>query len=129
VRPKHNNGAVKQLLTQTKLKDRVIPDQRQQQLCLKTICIHNHVQLSEFTDIFLRKERVILIVRISPFAIKDPEARIDIVNELYKHATKNNYSVFRQGEERVVVVHSSVKVDDILAENSLLSSQGKYSSS
>jgi len=129
VRPKHNNGAVKQSLTQTKLKDRVIPDQRQQQLCLKTICIHNHVQLSEFTDIFLRKERVILIVRISPFAIKDPEARIDIVNELYKHATKNNYSVFRQGEERVVVVHSSVKVDDILAENSLLSSQGKYSSS
>jgi len=87
------------------------------------------VQLSEFTDIFLRKERVILIVRISPFAIKDPEARIDIVNELYKHATKNNYSVFCQGEERVVVVHSSVKVDDILAENSLLSSHGKYSSS
>jgi SepF-like predicted cell division protein (DUF552 family) len=128
VRRKYNNGAVKQLLTQTKLKDRVIPDQKQQ-LCLKTICIHNHLQLSELIDIFLRKERVILIVRISPFAVKDPEARIDIVNELYKHATKNNYSVFRQGEERIVVVHSSVKVEDILAENSLLSSQGKYASS
>ncbi len=59
------------------------------------------MQLSEFTDIFLRKERVILIVRISPFLIKDTEARIDIVNELYKHATKNNYPVFRQGEENV----------------------------
>jgi SepF-like predicted cell division protein (DUF552 family) len=128
VRRRYNNGAVKQLLTQTKLKDRVIPDQKQQ-LCLKTICIHNHLQLSELIDIFLRKERVILIVRISPFAVKDPETRIDIVNELYKHATKNNYSVFRQGEERIVVVHSSVKVEDILAENSLLSSQGKYASS
>jgi SepF-like predicted cell division protein (DUF552 family) len=128
VRRRYNNGAVKQLLTQTKLKDRVIPDQKQQ-LCLKTICIHNHLQLSELIDIFLRKERVILIVRISPFAVKDPETRIDIVNELYKQATKNNYSVFRQGEERIVVVHSSVKVEDILAENSLLSSQGKYASS
>jgi hypothetical protein len=128
VRRRYNNGAVKQLLTQTKLKDRVIPDQKQQ-LCLKTICIHNHLQLSELIDIFLRKERVILFVRISPFAVKDPETRIDIVNELYKHATKNNYSVFRQGEERIVVVHSSVKVEDILAENSLLSSQGKYASS
>jgi hypothetical protein len=75
VRPKHNNGTVKQLLTQTKLKDRVIPDQRQHQLCLETICIHNHVQLSEFADIFLRKERVILIVGISLFAIKHRHRR------------------------------------------------------
>ena len=123
---KHNSTAVKQLLiTQTKPKHREIPKQKQQerqQLCLKTICLHNHSQLSELIDIFLRKELVILIIRISPFAIKDPEARIDIVNEIYKQATKNNYLVFRQGEERVVVVHSIVKVEDILTENTLISS-------
>ena len=117
---KHNSRTAKQLLiTQTKPKQK---QQEQQQLCLKTICLHNHSQLSELIDIFLRKELVILIIRISPFAIKDPEARIDIVNEIYKQATKNNYLVFRQGEERIVVVHSIVKVEDILAENTLISS-------
>jgi hypothetical protein len=123
---KHNSRTAKQLLiTQTKPKPREILKQKQQerqQLCLKTICLHNHSQLSELIAIFLRKELVILIIRISPFAIKDPETRIDLVNELYKRATKNNYSVFHQGEERVVVVHSIMKVEDILAENTLLSS-------
>jgi SepF-like predicted cell division protein (DUF552 family) len=126
VRSKHNSKMVKQLLiTQTKPKHRETPEQRQQeqqQLCLKTICIHNHLQLSEVLEIFSRKELVIVIVKISPIAIKEPEVRIDIVNELYKHATKNNYSIVRQGEERIIVVHRSVKVEDILAENSLLSS-------
>ena len=116
---KHNRTAKQLLIAQTKPKQK---QQERQQLFLKTICIHNHSQLSELIDIFLRKELVILIIRISPFAIKDPEARIDIVNEIYKQATKNNYLVFRQGEERIVVVHSIVKVEDILAENTLLSS-------
>ena len=112
---KHNSRTAKQLLiTQTKPKQK---QQERQQLCLKTICLHNHSQISELIDIFLRKELVILIIRISPFAIKDPEARIDIVNEIYKQATKNNYSVFRLGEERIIVVHSSVKVEGILTED------------
>jgi hypothetical protein len=120
VESKHNSRTAKQLLiTQTKPKQK---QQERQQLCLKTICLHNHSQLSELIDIFLRKELVILIIRISPLAIKDPEARIDIVNEIYKQATKNNYLVFRQGKERIVVVHSIVKVEDILAENTLISS-------
>jgi SepF-like predicted cell division protein (DUF552 family) len=118
--------AVKHLLSQTKPKHIEIPEQRQEQqpkeIYLKTICLHNRSQLSELIDIFLRKELVILIVRISPIAIKDPETRIDLVNELYKRATKNNYSVFRQGEERIIVVHRTVKVGDILTQNSLLSS-------
>ena len=117
---KHNSRTAKQLLiTQTKPKQK---QQERQQLCLKTICLHNHSQLSELIDIFLRKELVILIIRISQFTIKDPEARIDIANEIYKQATKHNYLVFPQGEERVVVVHSIVKVEDILAENTLISS-------
>ena len=91
-------------------------------MCLKNICIHSHSQLSEMLDIFSRKECIILIARISSTSIKDPETRIDLVNELYKHAIKNNYTVFRQGEERIIVVHKSVKVEDILTENSLLSS-------
>jgi hypothetical protein len=73
-------------------------------------------------DVFSRKESIILIAKVSQTLIKDPETRIDLVNEIYKHAIKNNYTVFRQGEERIIVVHSSVKVQDILTENSLLSS-------
>ena len=123
MRLKHNSRTVKQLLlTQTKLKHLEIPELKKQQVCLKTICIHSHSQLSEVLDIFSRKECIILIARISSTSIKDPETRIDLVNELYKHAIKNNYTVFRQGEERIIVVHRSVKVEDILTENSLLSS-------
>jgi len=114
VRLKHNSRTVKQLLlTQTKLKHREIPELKQQ-VCLKTICIHSHSQLSEVLDIFSRKESVVLIARISPIAIKDSKAKIGLVNEIYKQATKNNYSVFRLGEERIIVVHSSVKVEGIL---------------
>jgi SepF-like predicted cell division protein (DUF552 family) len=126
LKSKDNNMAVKHLLAQTEPKPRGIPEQRQEQqpqeIYLKTICIHNNSRLSELIDIFLRKELVILIARISPIAIKDPEARIELVSEIYKQATKNDYSVFRLGEERIIVVHRSVKVEDILAENSLLSS-------
>jgi len=117
VRLKHNSRTVKQLLlTQTKLKHREIPELKQQ-VCLKTICIHSHSQLSEVLDIFSRKESIVLIARISPIAIKDSKAKIGLVNEIYKQATKNNYSVFRLGEERIIVVHSSVKVEGILTEN------------
>jgi SepF-like predicted cell division protein (DUF552 family) len=104
---------------QVKLKHTEIPVEKEQ-MCLKNICIHSHSQLSEVLDIFSRKERIILIARISSTSIKDPETRIDLVNELYKYAIKNNYTVFRQGEERIIVVHKSVKVEDILTENSLL---------
>ena len=122
MRLKHNSRTVKQLLlTQTILKHREIPELKQQ-VCLKTICIHSHSQLSEVLDIFSRKESIVLIARISPIAIKDSKAKIGLVNEIYKQATKNNYLVFRQGKERIVVVHSIVKVEDILAENTLISS-------
>jgi SepF-like predicted cell division protein (DUF552 family) len=104
---------------QAKLKRTEIPGEKEQ-MCLKNICIHSHSQLSEVLDIFSRKECIILIARISSTSIKDPETRIDLVNELYKYAIKNNYTVFRQGEERIIVVHKSVKVEDILTENSLL---------
>jgi predicted transcriptional regulator len=106
---------------QAKLKYTEIP-QLKEQMCLKNICIHSHSQLSDVLDIFSRKECIILIARISSTSIKDPETRIDLVNELYKHPIKNNYTVFRQGEERIIVVHRRVKVEDILTENSLLSS-------
>jgi SepF-like predicted cell division protein (DUF552 family) len=112
-----------QLQVRGKSKHTEIPElKKQHQLCLKTICIHNCSQLSEVLDIFSRKESIILIVRVSPTLIKDPETRIDLVNEIYKHAIKNSYTVFRQGEERIIVVHNSVKVEGILTENSLLSS-------
>jgi len=121
-RLKYNSRTEKQVQIQAKSKHTEIPELKQDQLCLKTICIHNCSQLSEMLDVFPRKESIILIAKVSQTLIKDPETRIDLVNEIYKHAIKNNYTVFRQGEERIIVVHSSVKVQDILTENSLLSS-------
>jgi SepF-like predicted cell division protein (DUF552 family) len=85
---------------------------QRQQLSLKTISIHNYSQLSEIEKSFLQqKEPVILIARITPLALKDPEELGKFVGELYAIAVKNNYSVFRLGEERIIVIPSSINVE------------------
>jgi hypothetical protein len=46
--------------------------------------------------------------------LKNPEEGMKLVNELYLTATKNNnYSVFRLGEERIIVVPNSVRVEEL----------------
>ena len=85
---------------------------QRQQLSLKTISIHNHSQLLEIEKSFLQqKEPVILIARITPLALKDPDELGKFVSGLYAFAVKNNYSVFRLGEERVIVIPSSINVE------------------
>src|ERR671935_2632633 len=87
---------------------------KQQQLYIKCVSIHEYSQLSQLKDYFsYDKQPIILIARITPTILKNPEESMKLVNELYLAATKNNnYSVFRLGEERIIVLPNSVQVEE-----------------
>ena len=92
---------------------------KQQRLCLKTLSIHSYLQLAELKRSILDKnEPVILIARITPIMLDNPEDGHKLLNELYSTATKNNYSVFRLGEERIILAPMEVQVkkDDEIIE-------------
>jgi SepF-like predicted cell division protein (DUF552 family) len=84
---------------------------QKQQLYLKTVSIRNYLQLREIKNILFKKEPVILIARLTPIMLEDPEEGAKLLNELYSVAVKNNYSVFRLGEERIIVSPITVKVE------------------
>jgi SepF-like predicted cell division protein (DUF552 family) len=84
----------------------------QLQIWLKTISVHSYSQLPELQDDFCRQEPVILIARITPIFTKSIEEGTRLLKELYSLATKKNYSVFRLGEERIIVVPPNVQVKD-----------------
>jgi SepF-like predicted cell division protein (DUF552 family) len=86
----------------------------QNQVWLKTISVHSYSQLPELQDDFCRQEPVILIARITPIFTKSVEEGTKLVNGLYSAATKKNYSVFRLGEERIIVLPPNVQVKDHL---------------
>src|SRR5919198_3672410 len=85
-----------------------------QQMYIKCVSIHEYSQLSQLKDYFsYDKQPIILIARITPIILKNPEEGMKLVNELYLAATKNNnYCVFRLGEERIIVVPNSVQVEE-----------------
>ena len=84
------------------------------QMWLKTISVHSYSQLPELQDDFCRQEPVILIARITPIFTRSVEEGTRLLNELYSSAAKKNYSVFRLGEERIIVVPPNVQVKDQL---------------
>jgi SepF-like predicted cell division protein (DUF552 family) len=86
----------------------------QMQIWLKTISVHSYSQLPELQDDFCRQEPVILIARITPIFTKSVDEGTKLVNALYSAATKKNYSVFRLGEERIIVLPPNVQVKDHL---------------
>jgi SepF-like predicted cell division protein (DUF552 family) len=87
---------------------------KQHQLYIKCVSIHEYSQLSQLKNYFsYDKQPIILIARITPIMLKNPEEGMKLVNELYLTATKNNnYSVFRLGEERIIVVPNSVQIEE-----------------
>ena len=85
--------------------------EEEQLLWLRTISIHSYSQLSELQDHFCdNKEPAILIARITPILTKNIEETMKLINEVYSMATKKNYSVFRLGEERIILVPPNVRV-------------------
>jgi SepF-like predicted cell division protein (DUF552 family) len=87
---------------------------------LKYFILRNYLQLTEIKSILSKKEAVMLIVRITSIMLEDPEQGGKLLNELYSVAVKNNYSVFRLGEERIIVSPITVQVerekDDVIPE-------------
>ena len=80
------------------------------QMNLKTMSIHDYSQLSEMTANMSDHEPTILIARIAPLVIKNPEAANKFMDTLYTIAVKNDYSIFRLGEERIILTPHNVKV-------------------
>ena len=81
-------------------------------LCVKTISIYSYSQLQHLKETISGKESIILIVRIAPILSKDPGAGTKLVDSLYStHEIKNNYSVFRLGEERIMVIPNVVQTE------------------
>jgi SepF-like predicted cell division protein (DUF552 family) len=101
------------LATQTNPKE-TSGSKKQLQIWLKTISVHSYSQLPELQDDVCKKEPIILIARITPIFTKSVEEGTKLVNELYSMAAKNHYSVFRLGEERIIVVPPNVQVKDQL---------------
>ena len=61
---------------------------QQQQLYLKTVSIHNYLQLTEIKNILFKKEPVILIARLTPLMLEDPEEGGKLLNDLYSPALR-----------------------------------------
>jgi SepF-like predicted cell division protein (DUF552 family) len=90
---------------------KIPPSYQQRQLYLKTVSIHNCSQLTELKNIIGKEEPVILIARITPIMLEDPEQGGKLLNELYSVSVKNNYSVFRLGEERIIIAPITIQVE------------------
>jgi SepF-like predicted cell division protein (DUF552 family) len=99
----------------TKLKSTKTTAQQQQQLSIKTTSVYDYSQLEQLKESLSGTQPIILIARIKPIVSKDSQAKPKLVDELYSsHAVKNNnYSIFRLGEERIIVVPSNVQVEEL----------------
>jgi SepF-like predicted cell division protein (DUF552 family) len=108
---------IKQRLTQCKLKDRTTPLTKkhlsQRPLQIKTISIYDHSQLRELKDsLFAKENNIILIARLTPILSKDIKVCAKVVNDLYLIAVRSNYSVFRLGGERIIIVPTYIQVEE-----------------
>jgi SepF-like predicted cell division protein (DUF552 family) len=125
---------IKQRLTQCKLKNRTTPVTKKQlyqrpPLQIKTIFIYDYSQLRELKEsLFPKENNIILIARLTPILSKDIKACIKLVNDLYLIAIRSNYSVFRLGEERIVVVPAYIQVEEHIMDRSISSTRGYYHS-
>ena len=80
-------------------------------LYLKTVSVHDYAQLSELKENLFGNKPTILIARITPIMLENPESGRKLLNELCSAAATNNYSVFRLGEERIILSPDSVQVE------------------
>jgi SepF-like predicted cell division protein (DUF552 family) len=86
------------------------------ELCIKSVSIHNYSQISKLEENLSYKDiPVILIARITPLLVRNLVTGTKFVNKLYSTASKNNYTVFRLGEERIIVVPNEVQVQSLLS--------------
>ena len=86
------------------------------EVCIKSVSVHNYSQISKLEENLSYKDiPVILIARITPLFLRNLGAGAKFVNKLHSTASKNNYTVFRLGEERIIVVPNEVQVQSLLS--------------
>lgn len=82
--------------------------QKNENMYLKAITIRDH------SDVYSLKEdiknKIILILRITPIAQKDIEELRKVVDDLYSFAKELNGEVVRLGDERIIIIPSNVKI-------------------
>ena len=66
-------------------------------------------QVSKLKDSFSHKEPIILITKLP---LKSLQEETSFVNEIYSVATKNNYSIFRLGEQRIILAPNTTEIEE-----------------
>jgi SepF-like predicted cell division protein (DUF552 family) len=111
---------ISMVVARTRSELKKMQSNQHQPLYLKTVSIRNYLQLTKIRNNLFKKEPVILIARLTPIMLEDPEEGAKLLNELYSVAVKNNYSVFRLGEERIIVSPVTVQIErekeDVISE-------------
>jgi SepF-like predicted cell division protein (DUF552 family) len=79
-------------------------------LYLKTISIHDFSMLAGLKEHLNSGSQIILIARIAPLMMKDPEAGFRLIDDIYAFAIEKNYTIFRLGEERIIILPPRVQV-------------------
>jgi SepF-like predicted cell division protein (DUF552 family) len=77
----------------------------QRQVSIKMISVHEPPTIQRLKEILTAKKPLIVITRISQMA-----SRNSLVNEIYSECTKKSYSIFRLGEDRLMVIPNDVQV-------------------
>jgi SepF-like predicted cell division protein (DUF552 family) len=60
----------------------------------------------------MQQEAMMVIARVRPLALKDSKELAKFVSELYSVAAKNNHSIFRLGEKRIIVIPSYINAEN-----------------
>jgi SepF-like predicted cell division protein (DUF552 family) len=92
------------------------PDETYNGVYLKTISIHDFSQLSKLQEQLLAEKAhiTIFIIRVTSVIAKKPEESAKLINELYLRSTEIGYSVFSQGNERIIITPNMVHVEGII---------------
>jgi len=79
-----------------------------------TVIYVKAIPLKEYSDIDEIKSELnsgnVLIVKITPLAMKNIEEVKDVIDELKKYVESVNGDIARLGEERIVVTPSPIKI-------------------
>lgn len=82
----------------------------QRQASIKMVSVHEPSSIQLLREILTVKEPLRVITRISQMASRNSNVATKLVNEIYSECTKRSYSIFRLGEDRLMVIPNDVQV-------------------
>jgi len=81
----------------------------QRQVSIKMVSVHEPSSIQLLKEILTAKEPLIVITRISQMASRNSNVA-KLVNDICSECTKKSYSIFRLGEDRLMVIPNDVQV-------------------